>query len=120
MEARLSILRKIREHVADDFLILVNANMRQTPKSAPYVNGLFMECYKSEYGKGYSLDQILQMEETLLWAEQHLREPRINCLEGWRVVTDYMGDLKTRVRRKPAMDYDDAEPNTFRWLRPVW
>ena len=52
LKARLSILRKIREHVGDDFLILVNANMRQIPKSAPYVNGLFMECYKSEYRKG--------------------------------------------------------------------
>ena len=112
LEARLSILRKIREHVGDDFLILVNANMRQTPKSAPYVNGLFMECYKSEYDKGYSLDQIRQMEETLLWAEQHLREPRINCLEGWRVVTDYMGDLKTRVMER------NSEENR-QWMRMI-
>ena len=39
LEARLAILRKIREQVGDDFLILVNANMRQIPKSAQYVNG---------------------------------------------------------------------------------
>ena len=112
LEARLAILRKIREQVNDDFLILVNANMRQVPKSAPYVNGLFMECYKQEHEKGYTLDQMLRMEETLLWAEQHLREPRINCLEGWRVVTDYMGDLNTRV----------AERNTSenrQWMRMI-
>ena len=110
LEARLSILRKVRSQVDDDFLILVNANTRQIPKSAPYVNGIFMECYKSEYAKGYSLDQILQIEETLLWAEQHLRESRINCLEGWRVVTDYMGDLETRVAER------NSEENR-RWMR---
>ena len=54
-EARLTLLRKIREQVGDDFLILVNANMRQIPKSAQYVNGIFMECYKQEHTKGYDL-----------------------------------------------------------------
>ena len=99
-EARLTLLHKIREQAGDDFLILVNANIRQIPKSAPYVNGIFMECYKQEHDKGYNLDQILQMEQTLLWAERHLKEPRINCLEGWRVVTDYIGDLNTRVSER--------------------
>ena len=112
LEARLAILRKIREQVDNDFLILVNANMRQVPKSASYVNGLFMECYKLEHTKGYTLDQILQMEETLLWAERHLREPRINCLEGWRVVTDYMGDLETRVAERNS-------PENQRWMRMI-
>ena len=94
------------------FLILVNANMRQIPKSASYVNGIFMECYKQEYAKGYNLEQMLRMEETLLWAEQHLREPRINCLEGWRVVTDYMGDLDTRVKER------NSEENQ-QWMRLI-
>ncbi len=112
LEARLSILRKIRAKVGDDFLIIVNANMRQIPKSAPYVNGIFMECYKQEHDKGYSLNQILRIEETLLWAEQHLREPRINCLEGWRVVTDYMGDLNIRVAER------NSEENR-QWMRMI-
>ena len=110
--ARLSILRKIRAAVSEDFLILVNANMRQIPKSASYVNGLFMECYKTEYNRGYTLEQMLRMEETLLWAERHLREPRINCLEGWRVVTDYMGDLGTRVKER------NSEENQ-QWMRMI-
>ncbi len=112
LEARLAILRKIREQTTDDFLILVNANMRQVPKSAPDVNGLFMECYKPEHDKGYTLDQILQMEKTLLWAEQHLREPRINCLEGWRVVTDDMADLNTRVAERNSTE-------NLRWMRMI-
>ena len=112
LEARLVILRKTREQVDDDFLILVNANMRQIPKSAPYVNGIFMECYKPEHNKGYSLDQVLQIEKTLLWAEQHLREPRINCLEGWRVVTEYMGDLNTRVAERNSSENQQ-------WMRMI-
>ena len=112
LEARLAILRKIRTQVRDDFLILVNANMRQIPRSAPYVNGLFMECYKQEHHKGYNLDQIQQMEKTLLWAERHLREPRINCLEGWRVVTDYTGDLNTRVAERNS-------PENRQWMRMI-
>ncbi|MCY4568010.1 MAG: putative glycoside hydrolase [Candidatus Poribacteria bacterium] len=112
LKARLSILRKIRERIGDDFLILVNANMRQIPKSAPHVNGLFMECYKPEYDQGYNLDQILLMEKTLLWAEQHLREPKINCLEGWRVVADYTGDINTRVAER------NSEEN-LRWMRMI-
>lgn len=112
LEARLSILRKIRERVDDDFLILVNANMRQIPKSAPDVNGIFMECYKQEYTKGYSLDKVLQIEETLLWAEQHLREPRINCLEGWRVVTNYMADLNTRIAERNSIENQQ-------WMRMI-
>ena len=111
-EARLSLLRKIRTHVRDDFLILINANMCQIPKSAPHVNGIFMECYKREHDEGYSLNQILQMEETLLWAEHHLREPRINCLEGWRIVTDYTGDLNIRV------DERNSEENQ-QWMRMI-
>ena len=71
-----------------------------------------MECYKQEYAKGYSLDQILQIEETLLWAEQHLREPRINCLEGWRVVTDYMGNLGTRIAERNS-------PENQQWMRMI-
>ncbi len=112
LKARLSILRKIRAQVDDDFLILVNSNMRQIPKSTPYVNGIFMECYKQDYDKGYNLNQIKQMEKTLLWAEEHLREPRINCLEGWRTVTDYMGDGNTRIAER------NNERN-LQWMRMI-
>lgn len=63
-------------------------------------------------GEGYSLDQIQQAEDTLLWAEQHLREPRINSLEGWRVVVDYTGDLNTRVAER------NSEKN-LQWMRMI-
>ncbi len=112
LEARLSLLRKIRGEVGDDFLILVNANQRQIPKSAGYVNGIFMECYKTEYQNGYTLNQIKQIEHTLHWAEQHLKAPRINCLEGWRVVTDYLGDLNIRIAERNSAE-------NRQWMRMI-
>lgn len=110
--ARIAMLRKIREKVGDEFLILVNSNDRTVPKSAPFVNGLFMECYKPKYNEGYEPKRIKKMAATLLWAEKNLKEPRINCLEGWRVVTNYAGDRKVRVKER------DSDVNR-KWMRMI-
>jgi hypothetical protein len=110
--SRIAILQKIREKVGDDFLILVNSNNRTVPMSAPLVNGLFMECTKPRYNKGYTIDQIKKMETTLLWAERNLREPRINCLEGWRVVTNYTGDRKIRIAERNSKE-------NRKWMRMI-
>ncbi len=110
LNARITILKRIREAVGDDFLLLVNANKSEVPLSAPYVNGLFMECYKSNWNEGYSREDILQIETTLRWAEINLSSPVINCLEGWRVVTDLDGDLETRLLER------QSEEN-LQWMR---
>jgi hypothetical protein len=99
-DARLSILQNIRDKVGDDFLIIVNANAEQVPKSAPYVNGLFMECSKPQYNQTYTLAQLIKIETTLTWAESALKTPRINCLEGWRIVNDRMADKAARVAER--------------------
>ena len=75
---RLALLREVRQAVGPDALIIVNSNDRRVPESAPYVNGLFMEAYRSE-----SADDWRRLAGTLAWAESSLREPRMNCLETW-------------------------------------
>jgi hypothetical protein len=75
---RLELVKEIRRSIGDKPLILVNANDRQTPRTAPYVNGYFMECYRSKKPEDWR-----RIAETLQWAEQHLRQPRINCVETW-------------------------------------
>lgn len=85
LEARLAILRKVRKAVGDDFLIIGNANYRKVPAFAKEQNGIFMECHKKQ-DEYYTQEEILKMEETLLWAEKNMRKPRINILEGWRNV----------------------------------
>ena len=78
--ARIEILKGIRAAVRDDFLILVNG-LSVTEKTAPYINGSFMETFRGQR-KNYNYEGLKEMENALLWAEENFREPRINCLEG--------------------------------------
>ena len=80
-EAAVIMLRRMREGsdaVREDFLFIVNTNRTKIPRSAPYVNGTFMETID---GRDYA--GLAEMESTLLWSEQNFRYPQINCLEGW-------------------------------------
>ena len=86
LRARNSILQRIRAGVGDDFLIIVNSNRRKPLQAASYINGLFMETLR-DYDGGYRHDGLIEIESTLLWAEEHLQAPQINCLESWGVPT---------------------------------
>ena len=81
-QARISILRRIREGVRDDFLILCNFNWNRLPLSAPYINGGFMETFPSADEHGYTRDDIIYIEDVLLWYEANVQEPKINCLRA--------------------------------------
>ena len=75
---RLALIKTVRERIGEDALILANANDRQTPETAPYINGYFMECYRSKTPEDWE-----RIADTLSWAAKSLREPRVNCLETW-------------------------------------
>ena len=85
--ARDNIIRRIRAAVRDDFLIMGNGNRRTFPRNAPYMNGSFMETLRDDPG-GYTHDGLIEIESTLLWLEQNLRAPQINCLEGFGIPTE--------------------------------
>ncbi len=74
----LNLIRHVRDAIGPDALILVNANDRKIPNTAPYVNGLFMECYRNATPEDWQ-----RISETLRWAEANLRRPHINCVETW-------------------------------------
>ena len=97
--ARDIILTRIRESVRKDFLILVNTNRRKIPRTGWAINGTFMET-GTDYDEGYTHDGLAEIENTLLWAEENLREPRVNCLEGWGVPTE-----------------SPDSPRNLRWMR---
>ena len=86
--AKDTILRRIREVVPDDFLILVNAGREKIRRWAPYVNGIYMETgrdfYDSHPGEpeGHTLAGIRDIEDALLWNETNLRKPTLNLLES--------------------------------------
>ncbi|MDE0314263.1 MAG: leucine-rich repeat domain-containing protein [Candidatus Poribacteria bacterium] len=90
IEAHLRILRGVREHARDDFLIIVNANHSKPTRYAEYINGSSMEpgedyqpALKSIQGAGSSYKRLKLLDETLLWNEANLREPIINWSEGF-------------------------------------
>ena len=80
--ARISMVRRIREAIGDDFLIIVAGKRRKAPLSAPYVNGTFVEAIPDEQDTSYTPAGLREIESTLLWSEQNFREPQINALEG--------------------------------------
>ncbi|MCE2399466.1 hypothetical protein J4G08_01120 [Candidatus Poribacteria bacterium] len=80
VDGLVSLVKRIREAVGDDFLIIVNTNTRKIPRSAPYVNGSFMETIGSI--KGYSRERLIEIEDALSWYEENFRSPQVNCLEG--------------------------------------
>lgn len=77
-EAHLNLVRRIREAIGQDALVLVNSNDLPIPLTSEHVNGLYMECYRTK-----SPEDWKRISETLRWAETHLRPPHINCVETW-------------------------------------
>jgi hypothetical protein len=77
-EDRLQLIQAIRKAIGPNALILVNANDRTTPATAAFINGYYMECYRSR-----TVEDWQRIASTLQWAEKNLKEPRINCLEIW-------------------------------------
>ena len=97
--ARDTIIQRIRAGGGDDFLIIANTNRRKIPRTGWAINGTFMETLR-DHDRGYTHDGLVEIESTLLWAEENLREPRVNCLEGWGIPTE-----------------SPASPRNLRWMR---
>ena len=100
--ARISMVRRIREAVDDDFLIIVAGDRRKASLSAPYVNGTFMRTEWDKCDTGYTHAGLRKIESRLLWSEENFREPRINALEG------------RGIRREPA-----DSPRNQRMMRVI-
>ena len=99
IKALLNIFRGIRAQVREDFLIIVNANDTKPTLYTEFVNGTFMETSKT-HPDGYSYEELKELEDILLWAEESLRYPQVNCLEG------------------EGMSIEPPDgPNNLRWMR---
>ncbi len=98
LEIKISLLKRIRAQVPDNFLILANNNRLKLPHSAPYMNGSFMETFRDRVNgrREYTREGIIEIEEALIWLEANMREPQINCLEGWGIPTESPDSPKNR------------------------
>ena len=99
IQAYTNIFREVRNQVRDDFLIIINAGRSKPMYYAEYVNGIFMET-GTDYPYGYTHGGLYEIENTLLWSEQNLRAPRINCLEGWGIPTEAPDSPDNRRRMR--------------------
>ena len=100
IQAYITILKGIRARVRDDFLILVNRNRKKSPRYAEWINGSYMEI-NSDPLVGYTYKKLIEVEDALLWNEEHLREPRINVLHG------------------ESVDQPINSPDSLRWMRVI-
>ena len=102
-EARDNILRRIRAETSPNFLIIANTSRYIIPRTAPHINGGFMITLIPYTSTGDHLEAVInQIETSLLWLEQKLRQPRINGIEGWGI---------------PAKSPDD--PANLQWMRAI-
>ena len=83
IEAHIRILSSIRARVPEDFLIIVNATRNKIPLVAAYINGNVMEP-----GWDYSYKGLAEIESTLLWSEEHFREPQLNWAQGFLITSE--------------------------------
>ena len=79
-KARESILQRIRNAVEDDFLIIVGSTGKLS-FGTPYINGIIMYNDHQDFGNDQRTG-LIELENSLLWAEKNLREPRINYLQA--------------------------------------
>lgn len=83
IEAYIRILSEVRARVPEDFLIVVNATRDKIPHYAEYINGNVMEP-----GWDYSYKGLAKIESTLLWSEEHFREPQLNWAQGFLITSE--------------------------------
>ena len=89
-DALVSLVRRIREVVGDDFLIMVNTDDK-IPRSAPYINGAFMETLydgRTGIGKAHAREHFIEIENVLLWSEENFRYPQVNFLEAFGIASE--------------------------------
>ena len=82
-QARINIVRRIRESTRPDFIMMGNVNHRIMPLTGPFMNSGFTESSVFQGHTGEILEaRLTRVENSLRWLEQNLREPTINAFQG--------------------------------------
>ncbi|MEM6631617.1 MAG: hypothetical protein AAF694_18190 [Bacteroidota bacterium] len=110
----LSIIQKVREAIGEQGLIIVNIHddIEDGKKYREYINGSFMELNPLDQSTLTTDDPSLNnlrkwdtIREALLWFEEHLQEPQINCLEVWGARKDLQ---RMRATSALALTHSDG------------
>lgn len=86
-KARKSIAVELRDKLGDDFLLVGNVNWRKDTATIDYLNGVFLELYKTPYERrnAYTPVEIDRMIDLLKYYESNLQYPKLIAFEPWRV-----------------------------------
>jgi hypothetical protein len=101
-EGRLALIQKTRAAIGEKALIVGNVNQRLPTRTAPYLNGMYLEGFG---GPSFFPDWHMAAAN-LLWGESHLRKPAITALEGWYLCSskDCPGD-PAQIQERGRTDY---------------
>ena len=101
--ARDNILARIRAATRADFLITGNVNIRRIPRTGAMINGGHMESVFPNVLDAENIEsELTNIEDTLLWLDSNIRQPRINMLEGRSIPTQ-----------------SPFSPDNLRWVRAL-
>jgi hypothetical protein len=135
----LPIVRKVREAIGEDGLIIVNIHddIEDGKKYRDLINGSFMEC--NPKGPGSFINKTTQKDsntstwdkvrDAYVWFEENLRQPRVNCLEVW--TTDRKDLRRVRAATTLALTHGNGsvlvadgnplpEPDHLHDWYPIW
>ena len=102
-QARDNILARIRAASRPDFLITGNVNITKIPRTGPMINGGHMESVFPGERDAENIEyELTNIENTLLWLDSNIRQPRINMLEGRSIPTQ-----------------SPFSPDNLRWMRAL-
>jgi hypothetical protein len=77
-DAQVVLVQKLRQALGPKPLILVNVNGRVLAKTAPYINGVYMEGFGAKFFSSWQT-----ASKNLVWFKKHLRPPAVTVFEGW-------------------------------------
>jgi hypothetical protein len=75
---RINLIQLVRAAAGGQAILIVNTNGNIPERSAPYINGMFMEGYGAPWFGTWQ-----KTVSNLTWAQTHLQAPVITALEGW-------------------------------------
>ena len=110
-DARISLLRRIREAVGDDFLIIANTTTHKVPRSAPYLNGAFMETFGN-----YSREHVIEIENALSWYEENFRYPQVNCLQAVSIPNEPLNSPRNQQWARMFTALSLTHSNGYVWF----
>lgn len=82
--ARDRIAKAVRARIGPGPILMGNVGWTMEPSTHGQLNGAFMELWKRPNNRGYSCDEIAQIEELLIFHDRYLAQPKLVVLEPWR------------------------------------